>query len=105
MGFGTRDHDYPPYRAVGPVTVDEYESRMDRYDKQLQEQVGIDPKDLTTTEKMAHIRKYREEQYEELVDTVYKRRGWNERGIPTLENLRRLGIDLPEVVAIIEHNQ
>ncbi len=34
-----------------------------------------------------------------------KRRGWNERGIPTLENLRRLEIDLPEVVAIIEHHQ
>ncbi|MCK5318613.1 MAG: aldehyde:ferredoxin oxidoreductase, partial [Anaerolineales bacterium] len=104
LGFGTRDHDYPPYRAMGPVTVDEYESRTDRYDKQLREQVGIDPNGLTTTEKMAHIRKYREEQYEELVDTVYKRRGWNEDGIPTLEKLRRLGIDLPEVVAIIEHH-
>jgi len=70
----------------------------------LQEKVGIDPQGLTTEEKVAHIRKYREEQYEKLVDTVYKRRGWNERGIPTLENLRRLGIDLPEVVATIERH-
>ncbi|MCK5053861.1 MAG: aldehyde:ferredoxin oxidoreductase, partial [Anaerolineales bacterium] len=105
MGFGTRDHDYPPYRAMGPVTIEEYESRADRYDSQLLEQIGIDPTDIATKEKIAHIRKYREEQYEELVDTVYKRRGWNERGIPTLENLRRLGIDLPDVVAIVESHQ
>ena len=26
LGFGTREHDYPPYRAMGPVTVQEYES-------------------------------------------------------------------------------
>ena len=25
MGFGTRASDYPPYRAVGPATVLEYE--------------------------------------------------------------------------------
>jgi aldehyde:ferredoxin oxidoreductase len=37
VGFGTREHDYPPYRAVGPVTVDEYKSRADFYDKQLQQ--------------------------------------------------------------------
>jgi aldehyde:ferredoxin oxidoreductase len=28
MGYGTREYDYPPYRAVGPVTVKEYESRQ-----------------------------------------------------------------------------
>ena len=30
MGFGRRVHDHLPYRAMGPVTVDEYESRQDR---------------------------------------------------------------------------
>ncbi|MCK7537933.1 MAG: hypothetical protein MZV63_46765 [Marinilabiliales bacterium] len=28
-----RKDDYPPYRAMGPVTVEEYESRAERYDK------------------------------------------------------------------------
>jgi len=102
VGFGTREHDYMPYRAVGPVTADEYESRKDRYDTQLQELIGIDPSNLSTEQKMAELRKYREAQYDHLVDTVYKRRGWTPNGIPTLEKLETLGIDLPEVVGVIE---
>ena len=27
FGFGTREHDYMPYRGIGPVTREEYESR------------------------------------------------------------------------------
>nr|HPH94009.1 aldehyde ferredoxin oxidoreductase C-terminal domain-containing protein [Candidatus Cloacimonas sp.] len=34
MGKGRRIDDVPPYRAVGPVTEEEYLSRQDRYDKQ-----------------------------------------------------------------------
>ena len=43
MGQGTREFDMPPYRAVGPVTKEEYESRAERYDKQLKDIVGVDP--------------------------------------------------------------
>jgi ferredoxin len=35
MGFGTREHDRGPYRAMGPVTKEEYLSRQERYDDQL----------------------------------------------------------------------
>ena len=104
VGFGTREHDYLPYRAVGPVTVDEYESRVDRYDKQLEELVGLDPAGLSTEEKIVKIREYREDQYEQLLDAVYKRRGWTENGIPTKEKLASLGINLPEVLRVIEKN-
>ena len=102
MGFGTREHDYPPYRAMGPVTVDEYESRAERYDEQIQQEVGVDPKGMTTMEKMVHLRRHREERYEKLMDAVYTRRGWDEDGVPTPETLRRLGIDLPEVMELAE---
>ena len=102
LGFGTRAHDYPPYRAMGPVTPLEYASRAERYDKQLREAVGVDPDELTIEEKVAQLREYREAQYEQLVDAVYKRRGWDENGIPTLEKVRELGIDLPEIVALIK---
>lgn len=105
VGFGTREHDYLPYRAVGPVTEDEYESRQDRYDQQLKDLVGIDPAGLSTDEKKNRLRKYRENQYEQLLDAVYKRRGWSENGIPTKEKLVSLGIDLPEVLQIVEKNQ
>ena len=102
MGRVGRKHDYPPYRAMGPVTVAEYESRQDRYDEQLKRLVEVDPQGLSTKEKMAHLRKYREAQYEQLMDAVYQRRGWDTNSIPTPEKLDELGIDLPEVLAVIE---
>jgi aldehyde:ferredoxin oxidoreductase len=33
---------------------------------------------------------------------VYARRGWTENAVPTIETLKRLGIDFPEVVAVVE---
>ena len=102
MGRIGRSHDIPPYRATGPVTTDEYESRQERYDEQLKRLVGIDPEGLSTEEKVKRMRAYREEQYQKLVDAVYLRRGWDANGIPTVEKLRALGIDLPEVVEAVE---
>jgi len=101
LGYGTREYDYVPYRAMGPVTVEEYESRQERYDKQLRE-LGHDVDAMSTEEKVAALRKYRYEQYEKLMDAVYARRGWDKHGIPTVEKLKELGIDLPEVVAVVE---
>jgi len=102
MGFGTREHDDIPYRAVGPLTEDEYESHTERYDKQLREKAGFDPNGKSTKEKLTVLRKHREAEYERLKDAVYKRRGWNHNGVPTLEKVRELGIDTSEVVKLIE---
>jgi aldehyde:ferredoxin oxidoreductase len=100
LGFGQRDQDYPPYRAMGPVTKLEYESRHERYDKQLLEDAGVNPEGLSTEEKMAATRNYRMDRYEKLMDAVYHRRGWTNDGIPSVETLTRLGIDYPDVVAL-----
>ncbi len=100
MGFGTREHDMVPYRSVGPVTTAEYESRADRYDAQLRE-LGLDPEAMTTEDKTAALRTHRVQRYEALVDAVYKRRGWTFNGVPTLETVKRLGIDYPDVVALV----
>ena len=102
MGRVGRIHDYPPYRAMGPVTAVEYESRQERYDEQLKRLVEVDPEGLSTEEKMKHLRNYREGQYEQLMDAVYQRRGWDSNSIPTLEKLHDLGIDLPEVVEVVD---
>jgi aldehyde:ferredoxin oxidoreductase len=102
MGYGRRANDAIPYRSAGPVTAEEYESRAERYDKQLREQVGFDPEGKSTEEKMAALRAFRESQYEKLTDAVYKRRGWTLDGVPTKEKLAELGIDFPEVVAVVE---
>jgi len=105
VGFGTREHDYPPYRAMGPVTDEEYESRQERYDAQLKDLVGIDPTDLSTAEKNAKLRQYREDQYQQLLEVVYKRRGWTDNGVPTTAKLSSLGLDLPAVLKVVESHQ
>ena len=100
-GFGTRMHDRQPYRAAGPVTIEEYESRAERYDKQLIENCNFDPTGKSTEEKMEVLRKYREEQYERLLDAVYQRRGWNRNGVPGIEFLKKIGMDLPELLEVV----
>lgn len=103
-GYGTRKWDAQPYRAAGPVTIEEYESRAERYDKQMKENIGINPEGKTTEEKVAITRKYREEQYEKLLDAVYIRRGWNNNGVPTIEHLKNIKMDLPELIETITPN-
>lgn len=100
-GYGLRKHDAQPYRAAGPVTAEEYLSREERYDKQLIELQGLDPTKMTLEEKMAATRKYREERYEQLLDAVYFRRGWTSNGVPKIEHLKNLGMDLPELIEVV----
>ncbi len=102
MGFGTRGHDDIPYRAVGPVTEEEYESRAEHYDKQLREKIGFDTKNKSTREKLSALRRHREAEYERLKDAVYKRRGWSPKGVPTLEKVKELGIDTPEILKLLK---
>jgi aldehyde:ferredoxin oxidoreductase len=104
-GYGTRKYDAQPFRAAGPVTDEEYESRAERYDKQLKETIGIDPAGKTTAEKKALLRKYREDRYEKLLDAVYLRRGWTRNGVPKISHLKELGMDLPEVIEVVSPHQ
>jgi aldehyde:ferredoxin oxidoreductase len=105
MGSGQRKHDAVPYRSLGPVTKEEYESRSERYDKQMKEKIGVDPAGKSVEEKIAITRKYRESQYEQLVDAVYKRRGWTNNGVPKIEKLKSIGMDLPELIEVVKDYQ
>ncbi len=104
-GYGVRKYDAQPYRAAGPVTKEEYESRAERYDKQMKEIIGIDPQGKSTEEKMKITREYRESQYEKLLDAVYLRRGWTSNGVPKISHLKNLGMDLPELIEVITPHQ
>jgi aldehyde:ferredoxin oxidoreductase len=104
MGFGRREQDAIPYRAMGPVTLEEYESRADRYDKQLKDVYRVDIQGKSASEKVKILRKLREERYEQLKDAVYERRGWTKDGIPTLDTVKRLGIDFPEVLEVLRNH-
>ena len=102
MGFGRRKHDYIPYRALGPVTVDEYESRQERYDEQLVKKYGVDITGKPSEEKVALLRRFRQEQYEKLQDAVYKRLGWSQEGLPTVDTVKRMDIDFAEVMKLLK---
>ena len=59
--------------------------------------------DMPTEEKkMKALRQYREAQYEKLMDAVSERRGWDRDSIPIVAKLRDLGMDLPEILEVIE---
>ena len=100
LGYGHRKDDWPAYRAMGPVLEDEYEARAERYDKQMAEKIGVDPKGKSVQEKLAITREYRTRQYDSLIDAVFKRRGWSADGCPTPEHLERIGMGLPEVLDV-----
>jgi len=63
--------------------------------------VEFDPTGKTTEEKMTVLRKFRENQYEKLLDAVYERRGWNKNGVPKIGHLKNIGMDLPELIATV----
>ncbi len=105
LGEGLRKGDSNlPYRAMGPVTPLEYESRVDRYDNQLKE-LGFDIERRSTEEKIKILRKHREEQYSKLQEVVYKERGWNQKGCPTIELVKELGLDYDDVISVISPHQ
>jgi aldehyde:ferredoxin oxidoreductase len=100
MKHGNAFHNVP-LRGIGPVFADEWDARKDYYDGKLREK-GVDPANLSTEEKIKKLQEFRLAEWEGLKLAVYKRRGWNKKGIPTVETLKRLGIDYPEVVAVVE---
>jgi aldehyde:ferredoxin oxidoreductase len=68
----------------------------------MKEIIGVDPEAKTTEEKVAITRKYREDVYEKLLDAVYERRGWTKNGISTIEHLKELNMDLPELIEVVK---
>jgi aldehyde:ferredoxin oxidoreductase len=102
MGYGTRKYDQIPYRSVGPVTIEEYSSREERYDGQLKDKWNWDPTGKSVEEKHQKTREFREDAYQKLCDAVYKRRGWDNNGVPTIEKVKALGIGRSDIIEMLE---
>jgi len=101
QGYGTREYDSIPLRAMAPVFISEYLSRKDYYDAYLRESAKISPDGTSHEERMVLLQNFRRSQYETLADVVYRKKGYDERGIPTDTTMKRLGFDKPEFMAII----
>jgi aldehyde:ferredoxin oxidoreductase len=101
QGFGTREYDTIPLRAMAPVFMHEYLSRKDYYDTYLREAAGYELDGSSNEQRLALLHEYRRAQYEKLTDVVYREKGYDENGIPTDASLKRLGLDQPEFMAIV----
>ncbi len=105
MGRGRRKDDWIPYRSMGPVTEMEYNSRKERYDKQLIEKLGLSEKqveNMSVSEKMKTLYDYRQNQYQKLADAVYYRRGWTPNGVPTPQKMKQLGMDDSKILEMLQ---
>lgn len=101
MGKWGIKEDTPPYRAMGPVTQEEYLDREAHHDAQIEKATGMDVKKMKLPRKIEELRRIKMELFEDLQQKVYAIRGWDENGIPTEETLKRLDIDFPEAKALV----
>jgi aldehyde:ferredoxin oxidoreductase len=101
QGFGTREFDTIPLRAMAPVFMHEYLPRKSYYDTYLKDAAGYELDGSSNEHRLALLHEHRRAQYEKLTDVVYKEKGYDQNGIPTDESLRRLGLDQPEFMDIL----
>ena len=92
MGKGTRQFDMLPYRAMGPVTQNEYLSKQELYDAQIRNELNMSPDNLSLDNKIEILRTHRIKLYEELIDATYATRGWDNNGVPTKQKLQSVGL-------------
>ncbi|MCP4681421.1 MAG: aldehyde:ferredoxin oxidoreductase [Desulfobacterales bacterium] len=91
-GKGLRASDMIPLRAMGPAFFNEYESRMEFYDKWLKEQGAGEeiPDDPGARHEL--IVRLRRDAYEKLCDAVYKEKGYTPEAVPLPETLEKFGL-------------
>jgi len=102
MGKGTRQYDMIPYRAMGPVTENEYLSKQEHYDAQLRNNLKVLPDKLSIGKKIDMLRVYRSKLYEDLIDETYKIRNWSSNGVPTKQKLQSLGLDYEDYIVLAD---
>ena len=101
QGFGTRDHDQIPLRAMAPVFIDEFASRRDYYIDYLKERTDLKINGQGDAELLKELQDHRRQQYDILTDAVYAEKGFDLNGIPLDETLQRLGFAEPEYQEIV----
>ena len=91
-GKGTRVSDQIPLRAMGPVYLNEYESRAEYYDGWLREQLSDSVIPATPEKKHELLVEKRIEAYQQLCDIVYEEKGFSSDGIPKRETVEKFGL-------------
>ena len=101
QGFGTREHDAIPLRAMAPVFIHEFLDRRDYYVEYLKEAGKIDIENKNDEEMLAELHKHRKMQYDKLTDKVYEEKGFDSNSIPLDETMNRIGMNNDEYMEIV----
>jgi aldehyde:ferredoxin oxidoreductase len=91
-GKGTRAADQIPLRAMGPVYLNEYQSRSDYYETWIKEATGKSELPETPEQRLQLLIETRKEAYGKLCDIVYEKKGYTSEGIPKRETVARFGL-------------
>jgi aldehyde:ferredoxin oxidoreductase len=84
--------DRIPLRAMGPVYLNEYQSRSEYYDGWLQENSGNSNLPESTEQRLNLLIEKREKAYQQLCDIVYEKKGYTSEGIPKRETVKKFGL-------------
>jgi aldehyde:ferredoxin oxidoreductase len=103
QGYGTREHDAIPLRAMAPVFINEFLSRRQYYLEHLKKEAGLDIEGKSDEEMLTMLQDYRISQYAKLTDEVYEEKGYDRNGIPLDETLVRLGFDGEDYFKIVRN--
>ncbi len=94
-GSDTASFDWIPDRAIGPTEDSLYEAEGDYCDNEVAVAMGKELSAIaaiSTAEKRQILMAHRKNELRRLVAVYYEERGWNEKGIPRIETLQRLGL-------------
>jgi aldehyde:ferredoxin oxidoreductase len=92
QGKGTRPNDQIPLRAMGPVYLNDYQSRAEYYDAWLKEQVGAETFPDNQNDRHRILMEVRRDAYQRLCDAVYREKGYRDDGVPFPETLEKYGL-------------
>ncbi len=101
QGFGTREYDRIPLRAMAPVFMNEYLFRKEYYEDYLVSVAGLDIEGKTDDQRLQLLQDYRRSEYEKLTNEVYEEKGYDLNSVPLDATLQRLGLNGDEYLGIV----
>ncbi|MFC1866750.1 aldehyde ferredoxin oxidoreductase family protein [Thermodesulfobacteriota bacterium] len=101
QGKGTRAYDQIPLRAMGPVYMNEYDSRADYYDTWLKEQTETEELPENKGDRHRMIMELRQQAYQRLCDAVYQEKGYTPEAVPLPETLEKFDLLDDQAVTIL----
>jgi aldehyde:ferredoxin oxidoreductase len=94
-GSGAGAMDWIPDRAIAATNDLLYENEQEYNNQQVEKILAKTPEEvrlMTTAEKRETLMNFRKGELRELINIYYRKRGWNERGIPSVGTLKQLGL-------------